>query len=75
MRAGHAGDAVGRAALVERVVVLPALVGRPEVVHASEGLVLAGGEVFTGELSAPSGRKAWRGHRGRRVVDRVNEVP
>lgn len=57
MRAGHAGDEVSRAALVERVVVLPALVRRPEVVHASQGLVLAGGEVLPGELSAPHGRR------------------
>lgn len=52
VRAGEASEAVRQAALVKRVVVLPALVGRLEVVHAAEGVVLAGREVLPDELSA-----------------------
>lgn len=50
VRAGEAGEAVRQAALVERVVVLPAQVGRLEVVHTPERVVLAGGEVLPDEL-------------------------
>ena len=56
MRAREASEAVRQAALVEGVVVLPALVGRLEVVHAPEGVVLAGREVLPDELPATDER-------------------
>lgn len=57
MRAGEARKAVVRAALVERVVVLPALVWLHKIVYAPHGVVLAGGEVLPDKLAAPKTKK------------------
>lgn len=52
MGPGEPSEAVGQEALVERVIVLPGLVWRLEVVHVTEGVVLACGEVLSNELAA-----------------------
>lgn len=57
MRPGEPSDAVGQEALIERVVVLPALVWRLKVVHVSEAVVLARGEVLSDELAVARQRK------------------
>lgn len=51
MRAREPSEAVGHAPLVERVVVLTAVVGRQEVVYPPHHVMLAGGEVLPDELA------------------------
>ena len=67
--ADHAGDEVCRAALVEGVVVLAAVVRCQEVIYPRQGAVLARGQVFVYELSArDEGRRGRNTRRGARDV-------